>query len=254
MKAIRRVADSFFLQGENKTAILLIHGFTGSPAELRLLGEYLNENGYTVYAPLLAGHGTTPEEMAKTNKEDWWNSVTEAYDFLLNKGYSDIIAAGLSMGGALSLKLAINKPLTAVVSMAAPIYVHNRFIGLSGWIKYLKVYEAKKRKAESIEQYLVSYDRTPLVCAESLNRLIKEVRGNLGKVLVPILIMQGKKDETVRFESAKYIYDRVNSSNKELKWYDNSSHIMTLDQERDKVFADILKFIRVFSEGENGKS
>jgi len=253
MKVIKRVADSFFFQGKYKTAILLIHGFTGSPAELRLLGEYLNNHGYTVYAPLLAGHGTTPEEMAKTNKENWWNSVVEAYDLLLSKGYSDIIAVGLSMGGTLSLKLAMNKPLSAVVSMAAPIYVHNRFIELSRWIKYLKAFQAKKRKAESIEQYLVSYDRTPIICAESLDRLIKEVRVDLGKVTVPILIMQGKNDETVRFESAEYIYDKVNSVNKKLKWYDNSTHILTLDQERDKVFFDVLEFLKGFSQGEIGK-
>lgn len=243
MRTEKRVADSFFLQGENKTAILLIHGFTGSPAELRLLGEYLNEHGFTVYAPLLAGHGLTPEEMAKTNKEDWWNSVVDAYDLLLSKGYTSIIAAGLSMGGALSLKLAMYKPLAAVVTMAAPVYIYNRFIGLARWVKYVKTFQVRKKKDDNIEHHLVSYDRTPLICAESLDRLIKEVRNNLGRVSVPILIMQGKKDETVRFESAQYIYDHVGSVKKELQWYENSTHIMTLDQERDKVFANVLEFI-----------
>lgn len=247
MRTEKRAADSFFLQGKDKTVILLIHGFTGSPAELRLLGEYLNDHGYTVYAPLLAGHGLTPEEMAKTNKDDWWNSVVDAYDLLLSKGYTDIIAIGLSMGGTLSLKLAMNKPLTAVVSMAAPIRVQNRFIGLSRWLKYVKAFQVKKKKDESIEQYLASYDRTPVICAESLDRLIKEVRDSLDKVVIPVLIMQGKKDETVRYESAEYIYDHVGSTAKELKWYEKSTHIMTLDQERDKVFADVLKFVRGFS-------
>lgn len=248
MRTEKRVADSFFLQGKDKTAILLIHGFTGSPAELELLGDYLNEHEFTVYAPLLAGHGLTPEEMSKTNKDDWWKSVVEAYDLLLSKGYTDIIAIGLSMGGTLSLKLAMNKSLTAVVSMATPIRVHNRFIGLSRWLKYVKAFQVKKKKDESIEQYIVSYDRTPIICAESLDRLIKEIRNSLDKVSVPILIMQGKRDETVRFESAEYIYNHVGSTTKELKWYEKSTHIMTLDQEREKVFADILKFIRRVSQ------
>lgn len=248
MRTEKRVTDSFFLQGKYKIAILLIHGFTGSPAELRLLGGYLNDHGFTVYAPLLSGHGLTPEEMAKTNKDDWWKSVVEAYNLLLSKGYTDIIAVGLSMGGTLSLKLAMNKPLAAVVSMAAPIRVHNRFIGFSRWLKYVKAFQVKKKKDESIEQFLVSYDRTPVICAESLDRLIKEVRDSLDKVAIPILIMQGKKDETVRYESAEYIYNHVGSTTKELKWYEKSTHIMTLDQERDKVFADILKFIRGVSQ------
>lgn len=244
MKIMKKSPDPFLYEGTKDLGLLLIHGFTGSPSEMRTLGNYLNGNGYTTYGPQLAGHGSTPEEMAKTRKEDWWNSVIEGYQYLIDKGYKQVVAIGLSMGGILSLKLAIEKELKAVIPMAAPIFVHDKRIALSRWIKYIKAYEVKKiSKEDHIAQYLDSYDRTPIACAESLYKLMKEVKRELSKITIPIQIMQGKKDETVMHESANYIYSHVHSKIKELKWYEKSTHIMTLDREKEKVYEDILHFL-----------
>jgi len=231
------------LEGSKSIAILLIHGFTGSPAEMRLLGEYLFQKGYTVYAPLLKGHGTTPEEMAKTSKDDWFHSVNEAYEFLYQKGYHSIVAIGLSMGGILVLKLSTMKKLIGVVSLAAPIFVRDKRIAWAKWLKYFKAYNKKVGKAPHIEQYLDSYDRTPIAAVEGLYQLMKEVKVELGKVELPILVLQGKKDETVDTESAQYIFDHISSTDKELLWYEKSSHIMTLDHEREQIFEDIHRFL-----------
>ncbi len=243
MKIVKKNPDPFYYQGNNKIGLLLIHGFTGTPAEMKLLGKYLHQHGYTVYAPLLTGHGKTPEEMAKTNHKDWWNSVTYAYDFLKEEGYEKIVSVGLSMGGVLSLKLAYKKPLSAVVAMAAPIYVHDKRMGWARWIKYVKTFQPKVKKEAYIEEHLVAYDRTPIACVGSLDKLIKEVKRNLQKIMIPAFIMQGKKDETVYYESASYIYEHVGSTVKEISWYEDSTHIMTLDREREQVFSDIRIFL-----------
>ncbi len=244
MKITKKSPEHFYYQGNKNVGLLLIHGFTGSASEMSLLGNFLHEEGYSVYAPLLKGHGLTPEDMAKTNKDDWWNSVLEGYELLKSKGYDQIVAVGLSMGGILALKLALERKLIGVIPMAAPIFVHDKMIGLSRWIKYVRAYQIKQKKSDEIEEYLVSYDRTPIVCVESLNHLIREVKRDLEKIEIPIQIMQGKKDETVVTKSAVYIYDHVGSMNKVLKWYEHSSHIMTLDREREKIFGDILDFLK----------
>ena len=243
MKIVKKSPDPFYYQGEKDTALLLIHGFTGSPAEMKLLGDFLNQKGYTVYAPLLSGHGKTPEEMAVTNKDDWYRSVIDAYWFLKEKGYEKIVAIGLSMGGILSLKLSLDKPLIAVIPMAAPIFVHDKKIGWARWLKYIKTFQVKEKKEDHIQEYLVSYDKTPIACVESLYQLIKEVKVNLPNVSIPVQVMQGKKDETVVYESAGYIYDHVKSAVKEIKWYEKTSHIMTLDKEKEKIFEDIIRFL-----------
>ncbi|OEF99703.1 hypothetical protein BHF71_07695 [Vulcanibacillus modesticaldus] len=243
MKITKRRPDPFFYEGKKEVGILLIHGFTGSPAELSLLGKFLHQTGYTVYAPLLAGHGKTPEEMKKTNKDDWWNSVLEAYEHLKQKGYDRIIAIGLSMGGILALKLAMEKPLLAVIPMAAPIFVHDRRVALTRWLKYFITYSVKEKKEEHIESQLASYDRVPVICVESLHKLIKEVKVSLNKVGIPTLVIQGMNDETVVPESANYIFNNINSTLKEIKWYHQSTHIITLDNEREKLFEDIRLFL-----------
>ncbi|TCS82503.1 alpha/beta hydrolase [Tepidibacillus fermentans] len=244
MKITYKKSNPFFHEGYRSVGILLIHGFTGSPAEMRLLGEYLYQQGYTVSAPLLAGHGTTPEEMAKTNKEDWFKSVLQAYDDLKEKGYPHIVAIGLSMGGILSLKLAAERPLAAVISLAAPIYVRDKRMAWARWLKYVKAFKAKSgEKPPHIEEHLASYDRTPIAAVESLHQLIQEVKQRLEQVRIPIQVMQGKRDETVEPRSAQYIFDHVASDFKKLNWYENSSHIMTLDHEKEQIFADIYDFL-----------
>src|SRR5699024_5646213 len=87
-------------------AVLLLHGFTGHSADVRMLGRFLETKGYTTHAPIYRGHGDTPEKLIETTPEEWWEDVEAAYNHLLDLGYEEIAVAGLSMGGALGLKLA----------------------------------------------------------------------------------------------------------------------------------------------------
>ena len=112
-------AEPFFLPG-GKRGVLLIHGFTGLPAELLLLGQYLNKRGYTVLGVRLAGHATTVEDMSHMTGEDWMDSVRDGYA-LLSGICEDISAVGHSMGGLLALRLAAEKPLAASLASSLSI-------------------------------------------------------------------------------------------------------------------------------------
>ncbi|MFD1397401.1 alpha/beta hydrolase [Kroppenstedtia eburnea] len=243
MKMKRRSPDPFFYQG-GETGILLVHGFTGTPSEMRPLGQFLKEKGYTVHAPLLVGHGTTPEEMEKTAWPDWWKSVLEAYDRLQEEGnVRQILAVGLSMGGALVLNLARTRPLAGVVPLCAPVWLRDKRHHLAGTFRWVQRYHKRGGgKLPHIEEHLVPYDRTPLKCISSLNGLIRHVRRNLSEVEAPALIIQSKLDETVDPNSAEYIYKHISSREKQLQWYDKSSHIITLDKERERLFNEIDAF------------
>jgi carboxylesterase len=96
--------NSFTYEGNN-IGILLIHGFTATTTEVRLLADNLSKQGYTIHAPLLPGHGTTPDELNKTTYQNWIETVEEAYSFLHQK-CPMIFIAGESMGALLSLHLA----------------------------------------------------------------------------------------------------------------------------------------------------
>lgn len=113
--------EPFMFKGDER-AVLLLHGFTGHSADVRMLGRFLNSKGYTCYAPIYRGHGKSPEELIEATAEQWWEDVQNAYHYLKGEGYEKIAVAGLSLGGVLALRLACNHPLEAVVTMCSPMF------------------------------------------------------------------------------------------------------------------------------------
>src|SRR5690606_24892301 len=118
--------------------VLLLHGFTGTSADVRMLGRFLEKKGYTSYAPHYRGHGVPPEQLIETGPKDWWEDVRKGYETLKEKGYEKIAVAGLSLGGVLGLKLAMNVPLLGVVTMCSPMTMRTTEIMFQGVLKYAK--------------------------------------------------------------------------------------------------------------------
>jgi len=240
--------EPFFLPGfgpHADTVVLLIHGFTGSPSEFRRLGYYLQDKGYTVKAVLLPGHGTSPEDMIQTGFRDWWRGVKESFEELRKAGYKRIVPIGHSMGGLLSLKLAMEEEVSGVVSLATPIHLGSRKVALAYILQFFVKYISKERPpgSERITSESLSYDRTPVPCVVHLRKLLFHVKKKLDQVRVPLFIAQGEMDRLSLPRSAPFIYERVSSEQKEMKVYPNSSHGILLDSDRDQVFEDIGMFL-----------
>jgi carboxylesterase len=239
---IIRGAEPFLLSGGNQ-GVLLLHGFTGSPSEVRLLGEYLNQRGYTVMGPRLCGHGTSPAEMAHTSWPHWYSAVEDGYH-ILKSVCQDVVVAGLSMGGLLAFKLAAEYPVSKVISLSTPIYIADNRLPLLPVYRLIKKFVPKKRRKMDVDpQYNVCYDCTPLASLSSLLSLIKHVDKLLPVVTAPTLIIQSRNEHTVRPDSAQYIYKRLASRDKRLVWLEKSGHIVTLDVEHQQVFENIYNFI-----------
>lgn len=236
-------AEPLFLLGGD-CGVLLIHGFTGSPAEVGMLGEFLHKEGYTVLAPRLSGHGTTVEDMATTKWPHWYSSVEDAYH-ILKAICSRIVVIGLSMGGLLALKLGTEYQVDKIVSLSTPIFIVDKRLQLLPVYQMFRSFIPKKRKtyADIAPKYTVSYGFTPLRSLSSLLELIQHVDTLLSNIDVPLLIIQGKHDHTVQSRSAQYIYDKAGTIEKKLIWLEKSGHIITIDIEREKVFRHIAEFI-----------
>ncbi len=116
-------AAPFYFPG-NEIGCLVVHGFTGTPYEMRWLGQYLNQQGFTVHGPRLAGHTTTVDDMIRTTWREWYISVLAGYE-MLRERCRKVFALGLSMGGALSLMLASREPVDGVVAMSSPYDFHD---------------------------------------------------------------------------------------------------------------------------------
>lgn len=234
------IAKEFYYRGSS-TGVLLIHGFTGTPSEMRMLGEFLKDKGYTVKGILLKGHGTTPEDMKKCNYRDWIRSAVEGYK-ALKQECGEVFAVGLSMGGLLALHLARNYDIKGAAVLSAPVRIHGRSAALAFIERNFKTYILRKPGKKSVN--IISYDRSPIKSVHELFKLIRLVRANLKNIEKPVLIMQSYGDRTVSPLSANIIYNSIGSQDKSIVYLHNSGHVITCDSEKEQVFEEVYNFIR----------
>ncbi len=239
MQIVQKNAEPFFYPG-GKTGILLVHGFTGSPSEMRPLGQFLAAKGYTVQGVRLAGHGTNLDDMVGTTWGDWYDSVRSAYRELEEK-CSRVFIVGLSMGGILSLHASLEFSPVAVISINAPIRLVNRRAIFAPLLRHLRLYAEKANPSAYPDHF--SYSRMPLNSLNSLLQLIRLVRRELPRVTSPLLVLQSERDDVVNPASAKLIFNNSGSLEKEIEWFPKSGHLLTLGSERDTVFKRVLEFI-----------
>ncbi|MFC0525593.1 alpha/beta hydrolase [Pontibacillus salicampi] len=238
-----KLPEPFTFEAGNR-AVLLLHGFTGHSADVRMLGRFLQKKGYTSHAPIYSGHGAEPEEVVKYTPEDWWKDVQHALQHLRDLGYREIAVAGLSLGGVLSLKLAYSEPVKAVIPMCAPMFFDNEEELKQGFRRYGTEFKQLEQKSdEVIKQELDEILSTSTSTFQELGKLINEVRQNVDMIYAPTFVVQARNDEMINTDSAQYIYEHVETEKKDMKWYEESSHIITLDKEKETLHEDIFNFL-----------
>lgn len=245
MKVIHRNALPFFWEGHKDIVCLLIHGFTGSPADMKVLGEYLRNKDYGVSGLLLPGHGTTPQDLAITRWPEWFKAVEDEY-LRLRENYKIVLPMGLSMGGILALHLAAKYDVKGLVSFSAPVFlVDERAYHVAKMdIEFFGKERTTEEKARNLAKGRFSYDITPTKSMVSLLELIDLVKQELSEITVPSLLIQSQDDQTVNPKSAQYLYDQLGSTVKELLWLEKSGHVITLGTEREQIFEAVELFLQ----------
>jgi carboxylesterase len=237
----------FVLEG-GRVGVLLIHGYTATTAEVRPLAERLHAKGYTVSAPLLPGHNTHPKDANRFTWKDWVASIEAAYrELAIN--CDQVFLGGESTGGLLALYLGSYHPeIAGLLTYAPALELTLRPIDVlmvylaAPFIPY--IYKQQKEDELPWKGYIVS----PLKGTLQLLNLQRQVCPGLINIRRPILIVQGRLDNTVKPEVPGLIYNKVRSVIKEIHWLENSSHCVVLDLELDQVAAITLQFIeRVIS-------
>ncbi|HLR72534.1 MAG TPA: alpha/beta fold hydrolase [Pseudogracilibacillus sp.] len=225
-------------------AVLLLHGFTGHSADVRMLGRYLQKKGYTSHAPIYRGHGEAPESLIETTPEQWWEDVQQAYDDVKELGYEEIAVAGLSMGGALALKLANYTKIKAVIPMCTPMYFDNKTQLTKGFQHFAKQYkQLEKKEKHMIEQEVETLMENSNRMFQAIKIFINEVKNEVDMIYAPTMVVQARKDQMINPESANFIYEHIAASEKSIKWYEQSGHAITFDKEKDQLHEDIYMFL-----------
>jgi len=258
-------AEPFFFPG-GPIGCLLVHGFTGTPNEMREMGMYLADCGYTSLGIRLAGHASKPEDMRSIRWQEWvldlqagWHILSDA--IAIHGSPKRIILIGLSMGGALSLLFASSQfsqmyPVDGVVAMGTPYALQDWRIKLIP-ILHTLIPEFKKGEPDWFDQSVAedhtAYRVYPTRPVKEMDKVFNAMRDALPTVTVPVLLMHAAADTSGEFydpDSMKHIYERLGSNPKEMLWIEKSGHNIPRDYSRGVAFKATENFIRSISENE----
>ncbi len=268
------LGNGFTLKGDNGATIVLIHGLTGTPNEMRFLATYMNKKGYTVICPRLANHGESIWVLKHTKWQEFYESVRKLFTEGELAGHAGpIFTGGLSMGALLALLLADEfKERVAGVCCLAPTLFYDgwntpwsRFFLPLGYFTPLRYFSYFKEEPpygikneaiqsrihryyanvslkdiENVNQY--GYPYFPVTQLIQLKYLVKYMARKLPSMRFPVQLIQAKDDDMTSVKNSKFIYDRISSSIKEIVLLYNSYHVVTADQERDIVAAKMENF------------
>jgi carboxylesterase len=224
--------------------VLVSHGFTGSPASMRPWGQALADAGFTVRVPRLPGHGTTWQELNQTRWQDWYAEVDRSLSELRER-CDKVAVAGLSMGAALVLRLAQQRPddVDAIAVVNPAIASTNRQLLALPLLRH--VIASTPAIGNDIKKPGMTegaYDRTPLQALHSVTLMWREVRRDLSRVRAPLLVLRSRVDHVVDPSSARLLIRGVSCPVRREVVLEDSYHVATLDNDAPRIVEESLEF------------
>lgn len=259
-----------FIHDTNKSerAILLFHGLTGSPFEMKKFGKYLFDNGFDVYGICLPGHGDMQSEIYTVKYIEWIECAGSTFEKLAQK-YEEVFIGGLCLGAVISLYLAekYRGKIKGIISLSTTLYLdgwrlpwYSIFmpIALHTIFRYYYTYPEcepygvkNKKTRATIKRILskpdVGMDNYPMSAFHELLELSSTTRKSLSEIISPILIIHSKEDDLTSIKGAKEVFAKISTTDKELIILDNSYHMVLYDNEKDFVFKKSLDFLNTHS-------
>jgi carboxylesterase len=233
------------LTGSRSIGVLLIHGYTGSPASMKPWAHALAEHGYAVEVPLLPGHGTRWQDLNKIAWTDWYAEAEAAFD-RLRASCDAIVVAGMSMGGCVALRLAEMR-----VDQISGVLLVNPFV--ASMRTELHLLPVMKRVIPSLRgvvndikkpgQDEHGYHRLPLKGLAEVTAMWKVVVPDLKLVTQPLLYFRSNDDHVIDVSSSPTILHGVSSADVEERTLENSYHVATLDNDAERIFTESAEFI-----------
>jgi carboxylesterase len=241
-------------------AVLLIHGLTGNPYEMKFLAEKLNKAGFTVSVPCLPGHSETVEILKKTHWQDWYGRARERY-LELKQHHRQVSVAGLCMGAVLALELAWEFPeIPAVSLMSTTLFYDGWTIPWYSFLIPLAYYTPLKyfysfserppygikndrlRKLVMHNTATLVYDEVPGVVMDQNFRLINQVKQHIPQIKTPLLLLHAREDDTASMKNADYVDNHIASTSIRKVVLEESYHMITIDNDRALVAQENVAF------------
>jgi len=248
----RAVGAPFLLKGgSRRLGVVLVHGFMAAPREMLELATYLHGKGYWVYCLRLRGHGTSPEDLATRNGNDWIESVDIGYA-LMSSICKRVVIGGFSLGGGLALDCAARiTRLAGVFAVSPPFRLQEISTGFTSAVKTwnrvmdtLHCHGAAKEYFEIVpERPQINYTDVPVAALSELEHFMKDLEARLAEVKIPALVVQGQSDPQVDPGMTALMFNQIASGEKKYLPFDFSRHGILAGEGSENVHAAIATFI-----------
>lgn len=245
-----RGAEPFELPREGGPAVLLLHGGGDTPQTLRYLAEHLHRSGFAVSAPLLPGHGRTLSEFGRSTAEAWFEAARAAYQAILRQ-HEWVGMVGLSMGGALAVRLAAETPTLPALALLAPYLAMPSGVariarvaplwGLA--LPYVRSTRGRSIHDEVEAQRSLAYGAFAAPALRALYDTVRLARAALPAVRAPTLVVQSRADNRIAVADAQAAFDLIGAEEKRLLWLEGSGHVITVDYERERVSSAVSEWL-----------
>lgn len=243
---ILRGAQTIDLQEEGSPGVLLLHGFGDTPQTLALLARRLHKSGYSLYAPLLPGHGRDMAAFEKSRASDWIDAARNAFVEMRTR-HDSVSIVGLSMGGALSVLIAAELDDIPALVLIAPYVGMPRLLRAAAathllWGRFAG--EINGRSPRSIRDPIereknLAYGAITGRALHELSRVVRLARKALPRVKAPTLIIQSREDPRIAPDIAEFALESLGTREKKLVWTEGAGHIITVDFGRERVFSEV---------------
>lgn len=237
-----------------KKGVILLHAYTGSSADVRMIGRALEQAGYSIYLPIFSGHATlNPCDILFQTPRQWQSDVEAAISFMQNQGITNIAIFGLSLGGVYALNtLTENHPaIIAGGAFCSPVFLNESQI-VPNFIAYSqKTLSYSSFSSEEQVQIMTSIHELLPKQLQAIQQYGREVGARLNEVKVPVFLAQGAKDEMIPAKSVYETAQALSQTELTLQWYAQSGHVITVDKQRKELINDLLHFLGKLSWNED---
>lgn len=244
-------AEGFTLKASGDRAIVLLHGYNDSPQAMRSPAAALHAAGWTVYVPLLPGHGRSLRAFADSGADRWINAARDVVREALER-HRHVAVGGLSMGGAIATIVAAEQPAVRAAVLFAPFFVYSTRLGaiaaswplLTLFTKYLTGRgSARSVRDPAARAGLIAYGCSTPHLMREIQRVVRAAREALPRVKQPVWIAQSSDDYRIPVAQAQAAFDRLGSADKHLHWTTGNGHVITVDYGHQELSAEAVRWI-----------
>jgi len=246
--------EPIFMPGSKNVGVVLLHGWSSTPTQVRPVARKLNEQGYWVSVPRLTGHGTKPEDLENAKEEHWIKDLVDAVEKMRKEPQvTKVVVGGVSLGGNIAMLALEQIKVDGFIFMGTPVFLKNHFgvwLGLK-ILPLLKKYSKKDYPRGVQKEYVAStsYQYYPLVSAVESVKVIRRSLKKLRKINKPVLILQTSGDYLVSKTSPWILYNSISSPDKKMQWIKTKHNGHVIDEnDIDDSISIIVNFLKKFEE------